>query len=103
MASGFQKIYADALKRPPGGYAADRHFKRAAVDCPKCSGDVYARMRYDSTTALGAVCAACGWLETYHQLAPEPKAPEQPLLFESEVVHPPGHFSRTDRFERAER
>ncbi len=103
MASGFQKIYADALKRPPGGYAADSHFRRAAVDCPKCSGDVYARMRYNSTTPLGAVCADCGWLQTYHQLAPEPKAPEQPLLFEPEVVYPPGNTVAGDRFHRVER
>ena len=99
--SGFQKIYELALRRPVDGYVTSPRFEQTPTKCPKCKGTTWAFRTTGGNHVIGVTCEDCPWLHTYHLLDDEPEPPEQPELFTSEVVHPPGVLSRTDRFERS--
>ncbi len=74
-------IYALALKRPHGGYAASPKFTSTIVSCPKCGGTVYARIRFLTDAVLGAVCDRCPWRNTYSRDSITEPQQTQPDLF----------------------
>lgn len=71
-----QTIYLKMLARPGSGYAASPLFRRAIVNCPKCEGECWIRVRFRSATPLGIVFVDCGWRHTYPQKEALPPAPQ---------------------------
>lgn len=75
-------IYELAMRRPTGGFAASTLFRPSSACCPKCAGDLFTRVRFGSSVAIGIVCDACPWTHTYSQTVDTPPAPPQLPLFD---------------------
>lgn len=48
--------------------------------CPRCGGDVYARIRMRDAATLGVTCDDCPWISTFRQKTEKTKNLETPDL-----------------------